>query len=714
MSVKNEKMLDSWGKVPHGVLHGVLSSLGNMKECKSVVAWERKYNGKIDTFFRGKYCAINMKPHLYFPKPDKYDPRKYLKNYTDEVPLLKNLLGPDMNMAYFYFAHFRIGACVPHTCTLDDMNVVVRQLAAVTALDISVPWCETDDSATRISATQISVLFALIAIFALSAIGTTLDVLPKLLRSARRTDGNKLPSLLNPSTIEKVAECFSVYSNFRKVMNTKRAHASETLRCIHGLRVLTMAWIILGHTFFYKNFNLGSGLFEAFKLAQNVPFQMVFNMFPAVETFVTMAGCLLTYNYLRRLEDRQGEFSYFRHILRRWWRLSPAFVAVSFMMILLPLIGSGPLWRETLAPYSEACEKFWWTNPLYIGAYVNRENMCLPHGWYLSSDFHYFIIMPLIAYILFRRPLLGLLILLALVLASVATVGILLFINDLPPIPLFIDLEPAHFNEYMNTIGCKPFTHLAPFAVGIALGYLLFKQKRRRIHKLIRIPMWLAVWVVQMAIVFGVRDWNAYDRPSVEVGVVYGALFRFLWSLCVAWTVYACATGNGGLVNRVLSFRAWIPLSRLTFLVYLIHPLVILAHTAYLREPYYITVAFTGYLYLGHLFASYALSFALTVTLESPFLALDRLITKEYYDRCDPLGHHLTVKRRATMPAISSNSNLNNSNSLKANPVYIENHIDAMLVVPYHNNNSKTRETNRSDCRLEIGKVNMAFDNAKL
>lgn len=39
----------------------------------------------------------------------------------------QNLLGKDINVAYFYFAHFRIGACVPHTCTLSDMNVIVRQ-----------------------------------------------------------------------------------------------------------------------------------------------------------------------------------------------------------------------------------------------------------------------------------------------------------------------------------------------------------------------------------------------------------------------------------------------------------------------------------------------------------------------------------------------------------------------------------------------------------
>lgn len=66
------------------------------------------------------------------------------------------------------------------------------------------------------------------------------------------------PSVFIADTLEKIAECFSVYSNFRKVMNTETGQASDTLRCVHGLRVLTMGWIILGHTFFYKNFNLGS------------------------------------------------------------------------------------------------------------------------------------------------------------------------------------------------------------------------------------------------------------------------------------------------------------------------------------------------------------------------------------------------------------------------------------------------------------------------
>ena len=59
------------------------------------------------------------------------------------------------------------------------------------------------------------------------------------------------------------------------------------------------------------------------------------------------------------------------------FRLTPAFVAVSFLMILLPLAGSGPLWNENLAPYAKACSNNWWTNPLYLGGYIHRENMVI-------------------------------------------------------------------------------------------------------------------------------------------------------------------------------------------------------------------------------------------------------------------------------------------------------------------------------------------------
>lgn len=136
----------------------------------------------------------------------------------------------------------------------------------------------------------------------------------------------------------------------------------------------------------------------------------------------------------------------------------------------------------------------------------------------------------------------------------------------------------------------------------------------------------MAAALVNATVVFGVYNWNAYEEPSLSVAVAYAALSRTAWALGIAWMVVACATGNGGFINKVLSWRAFVPLSRLTYLVYLVHPLLILWHTAYLKKPFYTTQFFVGYVYLGHVFSAYCLSFSLSLTFESPFILLERIL----------------------------------------------------------------------------------------
>ena len=40
--------------------------------------------------------------------------------------------------------------------------------------------------------------------------------------------------------------CFSLYTNGCKLLNTKQS--AETLSCLNGIRVISMMWVILGHT----------------------------------------------------------------------------------------------------------------------------------------------------------------------------------------------------------------------------------------------------------------------------------------------------------------------------------------------------------------------------------------------------------------------------------------------------------------------------------
>ncbi|XP_064458369.1 nose resistant to fluoxetine protein 6-like [Ornithodoros turicata] len=616
------KMLDSTGKAPDGVFYGSLTAFGDMDECLSVRATHRKYSGKIEKYFHGQYCAADVRPILP-PKPPHYKPKTFLKNLTDEVPLYKNLLG-DISVAYFYFAQIRLGLCMPSTCTRDDIQTLADTVAALAQMNVTIPWCEKEHP-VRYTTFQLTAIGILAFFFSLVLLGTTLDVAPRILQSWSIVDPDIKPHKNERNWIIDVLLTFSAYTNGQRILSTE----SGTLAPLHGMRVITMGWIILGHTFFYKNYVLTGGLLEALEWGKSLPFQVVLNVFPAVETFVTISGILVAYTSLEKLEKSDGQLSLFIYYFHRYWRLTPAFILVSLLMILLPLTGSGPVWNETLQPYAQACERNWWTNPLYIGSWIRREDMCLPHGWYLSCDMHYYIIAPIIFFLLYRRPRIGFAILSVLGVLSIIVVAAITYAGNFPPIPLFVDPDPDHYNDFMSLIGYRPYTHLTAFCIGMATGYFLHKNRTLRMNRVTRLLGWLVAGGLNLIIVFGAYDWNANDAPSLGVAILYGAFSRTVWALGIAWIVVACTTGNGGFINTILSWKAFIPLSRLTFLVYLAHPLLILWHTAYLKKPYYTTQFFTGYLFIGHLFVSYCLSFSLTLTFESPFILLERIITSK-------------------------------------------------------------------------------------
>ncbi|XP_077505446.1 nose resistant to fluoxetine protein 6-like [Amblyomma americanum] len=619
------KMLDASGKMPEGLFFGSLTAFGDMGECLQVRAINRRLNGKLEEYFQGQYCALDIRFKLP-PKPARYSPKTFLKNLTDQIPLYKHLLG-DVSVGYFYFTPIRMALCVPSTCSQSDIQTLGSAVGDLAQLDVSVPFCEKLQP-TQYTTLQLISMAILAFFFCLVLLGTFMDVAPRVLHSwvshGDVTSYAEKDSETNRNVVLDVLLSFSAFTNGKRLLSTRTAIG--VLEPLHGMRVITMAWIILGHTFFYKSYVLSGGLFEALEYGKSFPFQIVLNVFPAVETFVTMSGILVAYNSLRKLEKCQGSFNPFSYFLHRYLRLTPAFLLVSLLMILLPLTGSGPVWNETLQPFAKACEKRWWTNILYIGSWFKREEMCLPHGWYLSCDMHYYIIAPIIFILMFKRPSVSFTLLALLGVGSIASVGVLTYIWQFPPIPIFVDPDPDHFNEFMSFIGYRPYTHLTAFCIGMATGYFLYKNKTLHINRVARLLGWLAAALVNMTVVFGVYNWNAYEAPSLSVAVAYAALSRTAWALGIAWMVVACATGNGGFINKVLSWRAFVPLSRLTYLVYLVHPLLILWHTAYLKKPFYTTQFFVGYVYLGHLFSAYCLSFSLSLTFESPFILLERIL----------------------------------------------------------------------------------------
>ena len=136
-------------------------------------------------------------------------------------------------------------------------------------------------------------------------------------------------------------------------------------------------------------------------------------------------------------------------------------------------------------------------------------------------------------------------------------------------------------------------------------------------------------------------------NPFVRIS--YGALHRSAWALVIGWLIFACTHGYGGAINwfshiiwwltkitlydligfvqRFLSWKFFMPLSRLSYAAYLIHPIYIKVFFSIQRKPMYVSFPNLLTTFWGMLVPIFFLAAIISVVVEMPFLNLDKLLT---------------------------------------------------------------------------------------
>ena len=137
-------------------------------------------------------------------------------------------------------------------------------------------------------------------------------------------------------------KCWSVFENGKRLLSVATPPTGTDLGAIHGIRFLSMAWIILGHTFYF-------GFALMCKLpATVVPYCSYVNLFSAnpndvldvnkhgfffqailqavfaVDTFFLLSGCLLAYTFfplIRKQPEALNSCKFWASFyLHRIWR----------------------------------------------------------------------------------------------------------------------------------------------------------------------------------------------------------------------------------------------------------------------------------------------------------------------------------------------------------------------------------------------------------
>ncbi|GBM56474.1 Nose resistant to fluoxetine protein 6 [Araneus ventricosus] len=604
------RFIDSSAKMVDGLLAGSLSSLGVYDECINTEVKNDKGKDKGKIIFRGKYCTIDIKPPLP-PKAKFY--------WKDEiVPELKNLTlsGTVMSEAvkyasFFYFLSVKMGVCIPSGCTVEDLDQVVQMLGNYLMLEIKTYRCEVKEDVHFTDAT-ICITFVYCFFGFLMLIGTLIDMY------------SYYTGIVFKRTSARFFLSFSFISNFKRFVNTETT--SNTLSCLHGIRFLSMSWIILGHTYFILNYEAFQNAEKAQVYGETFAFQVIVNGAIAVDSFFCMGGLLLCYLTIKTVKLEGKPFNIVMYIVHRLWRIYPVYIMVILFHFYGYMISSGPLMHHFIHPYIDNCHENWWVNLLFINNFYDLDRPCLGHTWYIASDLQLYIAAILILLPLLRWPKVGILLSVIAIIASIIFTGVQTYVRDLTPAMLFIQPDPAERTEYWKALYFTPFTHIGPYCIGILAGYLLVTRPNFKMPAAVQIIGWIAAFICCFSAVYGVYNWNSGKEINFAAGMMYATFHRTAWALGITWMIVCCATGRGGVINYILSWKIFIPLGRLTFIAYLIHPFIQVGVMGNLRHIFVPDHFFIVWIFIGDLWVSYATAFAGCMLVEAPMMQLEKII----------------------------------------------------------------------------------------
>ncbi|XP_060080532.1 uncharacterized protein LOC132559918 [Ylistrum balloti] len=461
-------------------------------------------------------------------------------------------------------------------------------------------------------------------------------------------DMNSLHFTKTPDLGKRIVISFSALQNIRQLMSYRRL--SNAIHCIHGIRTLSILWIMLGNTYIYNilpvtDSTLAVDMLDALDIMKRFTFQAVMGAHYGIDTFLLISGCLATYSVLSKFE-RFKKFKWktlLGFIFHRYIRLTPAYIMVLVIFVYwYEYLGTGPHWPDHI-DVADKCRTDWWHHLLYINNLIGIQgndafHQCMTWSFFLALLMQFYLITPILLLMASFSYRLAGVVLFLLMAAGITSTGVKehKYGGDL--------LSMIEDNgDYWNNVFIAPWCRVSSYCIGMMLGLALMKCKggngntkyEERGTK--RLPLWSAIIGWLSAIVIGIFVvYINYTKYRPELGEwnrnmesAYEALGRPLWCFCVAWVIFACFTGRGGLINSFLSWPGFLPLSRLTFAVYLVHPIWIVFYMYSSRSLIYLLNDFgMTYLFIGSTVLSFGLAFLVAVAFEKPFCNLARAIIK--------------------------------------------------------------------------------------
>ncbi|XP_046394843.1 nose resistant to fluoxetine protein 6-like [Ischnura elegans] len=431
--------------------------------------------------------------------------------------------------------------------------------------------------------------------------------------------------------VKRIILCFSARKNFLNIFKVKASEDNHGLNCIHGLRFMSMLLIIMAH----RALAIISGpLFnpEVVEQAYRQPEgSFLINGMIIVDTFFLFGGLLTTYFLLIELDKRKN-LNFIKLFILRFVRLTPVYaVVVIFHATLFYKMGSGPLWDSKVGLERDRCINSWWTNLLYINNYVMNDKTCMPQSWYLSCDMQFFIPSLFIVHLIWKKPRIGLNLLGIATFLSLLIPFLIIFIEekDAMLLPYIRNLKDIQSYENFISFYIKAHNRACPYLVGIITGFIFYKFRDSK-FKFTKIQSHVGFTCCFILSVTTIISGNLFYYPGNQYNALesafYGSFFRISWAASIGFGLFVFSKGDLGPLKRTVEWKAFIPLSRLTYCAYLVHTIIQLYHLGSLRKPEYISVRNVLWQTAGDIFVTFLASLLLCLSIEAPTRAIEKVL----------------------------------------------------------------------------------------
>lgn len=627
------KAVDAFGNIGAGFLQDNIHALGLSSGIVTIDAF-----GKLGADLQAVIYALGSYDECF--------------SLTNTQYCLTNLLVVSDNTVFT--PKIKYALCLPQQCSETDVAVSINStnlrlhFLNLTISSLGGISCESEKKAPyNAGAIVMLIVWSLIA---LTVLGATIfhfvlkqiknrSITMKTITFSNDVTGQTKELRLR-KTVIKFILAFSLYKTIPSILSIKQyPHAITSL---NGIRVISMFWVILGHTLLWSLHFSNNSLYVLKYEVPKFTFQANISAPFAVDSFFLLSGVLVAYLTLRKMAKLKGKFPVLLYYVHRILRITPAYAFVLFSYWFLTVhFADGPLWQQTVGVESQFyknCERYWWTNMLYINNIYPWKVLdeCMSWTWYLSNDMQFYIIAPIMVLPLYYLFPVGLAIIGGLLVVNIATLGALTGAYNLSG-NMFIITNNTEGRTVADDIYTKPWARIGPYLVGLTLGFLLFKQMKPNFRKSINSIIYAFLWMLAIALclstAYGLHGSFNGESLSRADDISYQMFSRLAWSIGVAIVIFACHNGYGWIVNDFLSMQLWIPLSRLTFVAYLVHEIVLFMFIYTGRAPIY----GTNTTYTIYAIAAVVLSYASAAVIAS-FVEFPMSKTEEVFFKIIGLG----------------------------------------------------------------------------